>query len=139
MQFLTTTDFNGIIGTSSLNSLRGALDVNLTEAEKLAISELSPLRGNYDVDYELALAGTSRNVEVIRILIHIAAYYLYNTVEDVEIPERIDNNYNNQVKLIAKIADGSIYTTIKPLLNDDATPKSNYRFGGDASRDNEIF
>lgn len=139
MQFLTTTDFNGIISASSYNSLKGTADANVNEAEKLALSELAPLRGNYDVAYELALTGTSRNAEVIRILVHIAAYYLYNTVEDVEIPERIDNNYNNQVKLIAKIAGGSVYTTIKPLLNEDLTPKSNYRFGGDEPRNNEIF
>jgi len=139
MQFLTSTDFNGIISAASYNSLKGTADANINEAEKLALSELAPLRGNYDINYELALSGTSRNAEVIRILVHIAAYYLYNTVEDVEIPERIDKNYDNQVKLIAKIAGGSVYSTIKPLLNEDSTPKSNYRFGSDAARNNDIF
>lgn len=139
MQFLQVTDFNGIIGSSSLASLRGVADANLDEAEKLALSELAPLRGNFDVDYELARSGSGRNGEVIRMLVHITAYYLYNTVVDLEIPERIDKNYDQQISTILKIADGKVHSTIKPLYTEDNKPKSNYRFGSDKARDNDIF
>jgi len=139
MQFLETTDFNGIIGTNTLTSLRGADDVNLATAEELAITELDPLRAKFDIAAELAKVGGGRNGLMIRLMIHITAYYLFNTVDDNDIPERIAENYRMQIQAIAKIASGSMESSLTPLLNADATPKTSYRFGGDALRDNDIF
>lgn len=139
MQFIETTDFNGIIGANTLTSLRGTADVNLATAEELAISELDPLRANYDIDAELSKAGSGRNSLLVRILIHITAYYLFNTVDDNDIPERIAENYRMQIQAIAKIASGSMSCTLEPLYNADSTIKTSYRFGGDAARDNDIF
>lgn len=139
MQFLTETDFNGIIGANTLSSLRGAGDVNLATAEELAITELDPLRAKYNVQAELAKSGANRNGLMIRLMIHTTAYYLFNTVDDNDIPERITENYNTQIKNIAKIAAGQMECTLTPLLNEDASPKTSYRFGGDEPRDNDIF
>jgi hypothetical protein len=139
MQFLTETDFKGIIGVNTLTSLRGANDENLTTAESLAVSELDPLRANYNISGELAKSGTARNDLMIRLMIHITAYYLFNTVDDNDIPERIAENYRMQIQAIAKIASGTMSCTLEPLYNEDSTPKTSYRFGSDAVRDNDIF
>lgn len=140
MQFLTDNDFKGIIGASTLAQLRGTADADLNSAESLAFSELDPLYARFDIAAELAKTGTGRNAVMVRLMVHITAYYLYNKVEDNDIPDRIVENYKTQVRDIEKFANGSKSCTLATLL--DATteaPVSNYRFGGDAPRDNEIF
>lgn len=139
MQFLETNDFNGIIGANTLTSLRGAADANLDTAEELAVTELDPLRAKFDIPAELAKTGTSRNGLMIRLMIHITAYYLFNTVDDVDIPERIAENYRMQIQAIAKIASGSMESTLTPLFDEDGVQKTSYRFGSDTLRDNDIF
>jgi hypothetical protein len=139
MQFLLTTDFDGIINANTFAALKGTANADLTSAEALAISELTPLRGRFNVDADLAATGTSRNAEMVRLLVHITAYYLYNKVQDDDIPERITSNYKTQVANIEKIANSKLYTTLTPIMNPDDTTVSNYLFGGDAPRDNEIF
>lgn len=140
MQFLTENDFKGIIGANTLTSLRGALDENLNSSETLAISELDPLRAKFDLSAELVKSGSSRNQVLVRMMVHITAYYLYNKVEDDDIPERITDNYKTQIKDIEKIANGSKSCTLTPLIDETTNaPKSNYRFGGDTPRNNDIF
>lgn len=139
MQFLKEDDFNGILGKSIMATLRGYLGDNLDTAENLAISELDPLRTNYDIDAELAKTDTDRNTLMIRLLVHITAYYLYNTVVDDEIPERIYDNYKSSVADIQKISTGKLSCTLEAVLDETNQPKSNYRFGGDKPRDNDIF
>ena len=139
MKFLQLTDFNGIIATSIYNQLKGTDSANADKAELLAITELAPLQARYNISAELAKSSTSRNEELIRILVHITAYYLYNVVEDDSIPVRITTNYKNQTSIIEKIANGKLYTTLTPILNSDSTTKSVYRFGGNEPRDNDIF
>lgn len=139
MQFLETNDFKGIIGDNTLTSLRGAGDANLATAEELAITELDPLRAKLDIAAELVKTGGNRNGLMIRLMIHITAYYLFNTVEDSDIPERISENYRTQIQAIAKIAAGTMGSTLAPLFNESGTQKTSYRFGGDAPRDNDIF
>jgi len=139
MQFLTETDFKGIIGVNTLTSLRGAADANLITAEQLAITELDPLRSKFDVPAELAKTGTNRNGLMIRLMIHITAYYLFNTVDDNDIPDRITENYKTQIQAIAKIASGSMESTLTPAYDIEGVQKTSYRFGGDKPRDNDIF
>jgi formylmethanofuran:tetrahydromethanopterin formyltransferase len=139
MQFLTDTDFKGIIGVNTLTSLRGTADANLITAEQLAITELDSLRAKFDIPAELSKTGSNRNGLMIRLMIHITAYYLFNTVDDNDIPDRITENYKTQIQDIAKISSGTKESTLTPLLNEDASPKTSYRFGGDEPRDNDIF
>jgi len=139
MQFLTETDFNGIVGANTLNSLRGVDDVNLATAEELAITELDPLQAKFNIPAELAKTGSNRNGLMIRLMIHITAYYLFNTVDDNDIPDRITENYKTQIQAIAKIASGSMESTLTPLYDTEGVQKTSYRFGGDAPRDNDIF
>lgn len=139
MVFLTDNDFKGIIDASQLADLRGVNDADLNTAESLAISELDPLRSNFNISGELSKAGANRNDMLVRVLIHITTYYLFNTVQDIDIPERVETNYANQLKVIEKVATGKLASTIDPVFDEQSKPKSNYRFGGDAPRDNNIF
>lgn len=139
MDFLTDNDFKGSIAATVLTKLRGTDDENLNEAEQLAISELATLRGRFNIDSELKQAGTQRSPEMVRMMVAITVYYLYNTVIDDEIPERIDSNYKKEIKDIRNIAAGNMFSTLKPLKASDGTNKSKFRSGGDAPRNNNIY
>jgi len=135
MDYLKDTDFKGAIGKTVLAQLRGDNDENVNEAEQLAISELAPLRGKFDIDKELLRVGEDRNKELTRMMVSITSYYLYNTVVDKEIPERIENNYDKELKDIRNMASGKQFSTLTGLQNADGTKKTNFRAGGDAPRD----
>jgi len=140
MEFLATTDFKGIISASIMSRLRGVNDENLQTSEELATSELDPLRENYDIEGELAKVGDGRNDMLVRMVTNITAYYLFNTVEDLDIPERIIDNFLRELENIKAIATGKLSTSLDPLYDEETgLAKSNYRFGGDAPRDQEIF
>jgi phage gp36-like protein len=140
MNFLTENDFKGIIGTNTLTQLRGVGDADLNISESLAISELDPLRAKFDLSSELTKSGSARNPVMVRLMVHITAYYLYNKVEDNDIPDRINENYKTQIKDVEKFANGSKSCTLTPLIDETTqAPKSSYRFGGDAPRNNDIF
>lgn len=140
MQFLLTTDFDGIIGGSTFTQLRGTADADLDKAEELALSELDPLYSNFDIPGELIKTGTSRSALLVRLCVHITAYYLFNKVEDDDIPQRIIDNYLQALKDIRDIATGKLSSTLGTITSDDTgLPKSNYRWGSDTARDNEIF
>lgn len=138
LQFLTDDDFWGSISRNVLTQLRGEIDENIETAEQLAISELSCLRGKYDVDAELAKTTTGRNQELIRILVSITAYYLYNTVVDDEIPERIQANFEKEVKHIISVCKGT-YTTLDRLTDSDGENKTNFRYGSDDLRSHDPY
>ena len=134
MKFLNESDFIGIIAQATLDQLKGENNANLKKAELLAISKVAPLRDNYSIDIELAKAGTARNDELVRILSVLTAYYLFNTVEDTDIPDRIHDNYNDEYKAVLAIAVGKQHTTIPRHNNTDGTPRHNFRSGGDKPR-----
>lgn len=139
MDFLTEKDLKGSVSTVVLNRLRGEGDENLNEAEQLAISELATLRGRFDIDAELGKAETQRNLEMLRMMVSITVFFLYNTVIDDEIPERVDSNYKKEIKDIRAISSGKMHTTLTPLKLSDGSSKSKFRSGGDAPRNNSIF
>lgn len=120
MAFLTDNDFAGIIATSTFATLKGTGGANLAKAEELAKSELDPLRSKFDITAELAKSGATRHTVIVRMMLNITAYYLYNTVVDVEIPERIATNFDNEKKFIEKLAAGKASSTIA-VLKDEVT------------------
>jgi phage gp36-like protein len=140
MQFLTDNDLKGVIGATTLTTLQGINSENLGNAEELAFSELDPLRQNYDIDGELAKSATARNAMLVRMLVHITVFYLFNTVEDVDIPDRVNTNFQNQLKTIEKIAAGKMSATLDSIVDETTElPNSKYRFGGNDARDNDIY
>lgn len=135
MDFLTQNDFTGILSAGVITKLGGGFD----EAESLAVSELDPLRGKFNVDAELAKDGANRNATLVRIMVHITAYYLYNTVPDDEIPQRIIDNWKKELATIEKIAGGKINSTLETLTSDTGKTITMYRWGSNKTRSHELY
>lgn len=140
MKFITEADFKGILGASVLAGLKGTNSENLTESELRAISELDPLRGKFDIDTMIAASGTARHPVLIRILVHITAYYLYNTVPDDEIPDRIVDNWKKELKLISDLASGKASSTLG-TLTDEITGEevTKFRWGSNKKRSHDLY
>lgn len=138
LQFLEENDFKGTISTSVLATLKGTDSENLEKAEQLAISELSCLYASYDIDAELAKTGSFRNKELVRIVVGITAYYLYNTVVDDEIPERIRNNFEKEYKHVVDVCKG-LASTLDKLTDDDGEAVTRFRFDADDQRSHDPF
>lgn len=140
MKFLEEKDFKGVLGQSALAGLKGPGAVNLDESEDRAISELDPLRGKFNVTIMLGKKGIARHPVLIRMLVHITAYYLYNTVPDDEIPQRIVDNYRKELTLIKDLAAGKQSSTLDTLI-DDTTGESVtiFRWGSNRKRSHDLF
>lgn len=138
LQFLDENDFKGTISSSVLTTLKGTGSENLEKAEQLAISELSCLYASYDIDAELAKTGSSRNKELVRILVGITAYYLYNTVIDDEIPERIKDNFEKEYKHVINVCKG-LASTLDKLTDDDGEAVTRFRSDSDDLRSHDPF
>jgi phage gp36-like protein len=139
MAFITTSDLSGSISTSMLNQLISA-GANFANCLTTAISELAPLRTNFKIDAELDKSGTNRNDELLRIVVAITTYYLFNTVEDDAIPQRVIDNYTKAIKDIKAIADGKQGTTIERIVDENGTSKTSIRVNTkDEPRDVNYF
>ena len=140
LTFIKETDFKGIIGTSVLTGLKGTGSENLIEAEKRAISHLDPLRGKFDIDTLLAQKDNSRHTVLVRMVVNITAYYLYNSVPDTEIPERIVDNFKMELTNIKDLASGKLSSTLS-TLEDAATgePVTRFRWGSNPKRSHGLY
>jgi hypothetical protein len=135
MDFLKQTDFDGILAESVYTALGDDIDTS----EELAISELDPLRGKYNIDAELAKSDANRNRTLVRILVHITAYYLYNTVPDDEIPDRIVDNYKKEIATIEKIAAGKLNSTLITNLDDEGNSVTVFRWNSNRERSHSLY
>jgi phage gp36-like protein len=140
LQFIAETDFKGILGTSVLTGLKGANSENLIESELRAISELDPLKAKYDLATMLAKQGIERHAVLIRILVHITAYYLYNTVPDDEIPQRIVDNWKKELLFIKELASGKASSTLDVITDETTGEKvTSFRWGSNAKRSHDLY
>jgi hypothetical protein len=138
LQFLEETDFKGTLASGVLTTLKGANSENLAQSEQLAISELSCLYDKYDIAGELAKTGTARNKELVRMVVAITAYYLYNTVPDIEIPDRVKDNFEKEYKHVLAVCKG-LSSTIDALTNSDGETVTRFRFDADTQRSHDPF
>lgn len=140
LKFITEADFKGILGASVLTGLKGTNTENLIESELRSISELDPLRAKYDIDGMLAKVGADRHQVMIRILVHITAYYLYNTVPDDEIPDRIVDNWKKELAFIKDLASGKASSTLDVLIDETTGEKvTTFRWGSNKKRSHDLY
>jgi len=139
MRYLSASDFNGVLSANALSQLRGTADVNLISAEQNAISELDPLQGRYEIEAELSKTSSDRNISMIRIVANLTAYWLYNTSADVDIPERISENYKTALRDIESFATGKKSTTLTAKTDTEGETKTKFAYGFDTKRQNNPF
>ena len=94
--FITIDDWNEWIDSTVRDQITGGDDTQLDKHENMAIQMVrDATTGKYNMDAELAKSGDSRNETLIRYVMSAAVYFLYNSVNDLQIPERVLQNYED--------------------------------------------
>lgn len=140
MRFLTKQDFSAGVNAQILNQIICGEVFRLDDAENISLSHIhSKLGERYNLLRELSLSGEARNRNLIRWALAIAIYHLYNTVPDLESPERVRQNYSDTLKEIAAISSGKEATDLVKLTEASGQKKTRFRWGSKPRRSHNPF
>jgi hypothetical protein len=99
------------------------------EADAMAIIQdaLSP---TYDLDAEFAKAEDDRNKNLIRIMLNLMVYFIYERVPDTQVPERVVKNYDDTISEINKIEAGKKNISLAKIVDEETGEVSTvFRWG----------
>lgn len=131
--FLTQEDYSSVIDTAILQ-LFISKGSDTAQCENMAKGYIySNLRQRFDLDTEFTREGSARNLTLLRWMLYISVYNLYNTVQDLEIPERVTKNYDDARKEIMSVAAGKTGTDLTAILS-AGKPKTTFRWGSSPKR-----
>lgn len=107
----------------------------LDVAEETAIQVVrDALHSRYDVAAIFATTAGSRPKQVVRWVMCLAIYYLYERIPDKLTPERVVKNYNDTLTTLNDISDGKLSTELPRLANADSTNPTKFRWGSQPAR-----
>lgn len=139
-RFLTDNDYFAFINSGIFNQLSGDQNGNLISSEDMATGfVISSLNTRYDIDAELEKPTETRNKTLIRWLLSLSVYFLYNSVADNNIPERVDKNYTDSRDEILKVSAGKVATDLMLRETESGKPKTLFNWGSDAKRSHKIY
>lgn len=134
--FITQTDFAPFIKESRLTQLLDQEPNALESAIAMSIQIVSDaLYSRYDLKAIFAKQAGDRDMQLVRWVITLALYFLYERLPDKIVPERVVKNYDDTISLLTDIEDGKKSTAL-PLLTitDTTTPFTKFRWGSNAQR-----
>ena len=136
MIFITDQDLKGKVSDNSLQMIIDQDTSILDNAESTAIATVTDfLHARYDVDGMLAKTGSSRDHNLIRWILDLMIYYLYERIPDKLVPERVIKNYDDSLALLLEIADEKKSVKLDRLSPDeDGKGPSNFRWGGNLAK-----
>jgi hypothetical protein len=139
MRFLTLNDLDTAVNRRILDMITGEDESKLSDSEALAIGFVQgKLSSRYDLATELGRTGESRNLNLVRWMVFLTVYYLYNTVQDLDIPERVRLNYEDVSKEIVRIASGKEATDLKGIATGEGV-KTLFQWGSSPKRSHNPF
>lgn len=88
--FLTIKDYLVFVTEGVLKKIVRDNNTKLTDSERMAYGYIyEKLSGRFNIDSEMARRGENRNPALVRWMAVLAIYYIYQSVPDEEIPERV--------------------------------------------------
>lgn len=134
--YLTTNDYKLRITDRRLSMI---LDDNmnlLQDAEETAIATIKDaLHPYYDVDTIFSLTGNDRHSQVMRWVLNLVMYYIYERIPDKLVPQRVKDNYNDTTYLLFDIADGKKSVMLPTKTDEDTNrPATKFRWGSTPQR-----
>lgn len=105
--FITSADYIPFIKDRNLTMLLDGDTIALDDAESTAITTVrDALFQWYDVDAIFALQGDARPKQVVRWVVCLSLYYLYERLPSTVMPQRTKDNYDEVMKWLLDIEDG---------------------------------
>jgi phage gp36-like protein len=123
MAFISSSDYDSTIKAEILTLTQGN-EASRQKAEQDAISQVKGyLGGRFDIEYELSLLDAERNDNLIRWIIDISLYRLYNRRGEIEMPPERGVNFDTAIEQLKDARAGNYHTGLKLL---DLKGDSNY-------------
>lgn len=86
----------------------------------------------YDVDTIFSLSGVNRPSQVLRWVVILAVYQLYERLPDMQMPDRIKDAHGEVLEVLRDIEDGKKSLEL-PVKNAEIPP-TKFRWGSDTPR-----
>ncbi len=135
MAYLVQDDFKTRIRQSEFSQLiddsTEVLDKAVDEVESVFRDYLLP---TYNVDTIFQASGNERNPHLIMHMVHYVIYILYQRLPELEIPEVIENNYQDSKDYMLKISQGKYDMNLPRMTDDEGKVETVFRGGSDPAR-----
>lgn len=107
MAFITADDYKAAIKETNLTRMLDNDTAAREDAEATAIATIrDSLFSRYDTDVIFGSEGDDRPKQVVRWVIVLSLYYLYERLPQTMMPDRIKNNYEQLLGWLVDIEDG---------------------------------
>lgn len=123
--FIAAEDYKPYIKEGNLTRLIEAEEGILEQSEDMAVATVrDALFQYYEVDTIFALTGNDRPKQVVRWIIVLSLYYLYERLPAAMMPQRIKDNYDEVMGWLKDIEDGKKPTNLPHKMQSDGTSVS---------------
>lgn len=128
--FITDDDYLPYIKDTNLTRMIEADPVVRETAEDTALAVVrDSLHQLYDVDTALGASGNDRNRQLVRWVIVLALYYMYERLPANIMPARVRDNYQEVMAFLKDIEDGKKPMTLPRREDPTGLPKTKFRYG----------
>lgn len=135
MAYVTKADLETNIRLYRLEQIIDEDDTKIDEASNDAEAIIrDALSDRYDHASIFAKTGADRHNNVLGWAKYITLYKLYERTPDEMVPERIVKNYDDTLKILAKIADGSRAVILPRIITAEGAKKTKFRWGSQPKR-----
>lgn len=139
--FLSIEDFELKLSEDIRNQITDSDDTVLEDAEMHATAVIQDAFYNkYDLDAEFAATGEDRHKNLLRWMLNLTIYFIYERIPDEQVPDRIVKNYDDTIKEIKDIEQGKRNTSLTKLIREDNERKeTNFRWGSNPKRTHDPY
>lgn len=140
ISFLEERDYVVFISPTALQKVVRQ-NINLEkDSEFLAYSYISDkLSKRFDIESEIQNKGDVRNPTLVRWMTVLAIYYLYQSIPDDEIPERVIKNYDDVIKEMQRVASGKDNTNLSSITDSDGNSSTVFQWSSQKRRTHNPF
>ena len=132
--FLQKTDIEVLLKTQRLNMITDSNDALVLTAASMAEAKIrDALFQFYDVDAIFSTTESARPQNVLIWARQLTIYFLYDRIDDEQVPERVIFHYKEICEILSDIAKGKISVDLPRLkvdINNDGIPDKKTKFKG---------
>ena len=117
-----------VLATAANTSGLQPLNV-LSNAESWGMATIkSYLTTNYNIAAEFGKTGTSRNFQIMQVLIDLVQCTIHKTINPRDVPEHVENSCKEAIAWLMDARDGKIVVDLPVTTNTDGTVNHNKTF-----------
>ncbi len=136
MAFITSSDYKVRVRDKQLEMITNEDSAILATAESTAMAIIKDaLKSRFDIEYIFARTGSARDAQVVRWMITLVMYFIYERVPDKLTPKRIIKNYDDTMLILLDVADGKKSLDLKRVVDEEDKPVTKFRWGSQPRRD----